>query len=230
MAKCVLVVEDDKLICWALEKEFSSRGLVVDEAACGKDALEKVQRTFYQLAFVDLHLPDCDGVELLGPLREICPETRVVILGCEARLDKKQIAFASGAWQYVEKPFELSDIVGLANRIFGGHAEKRDQERYLCRLPIRVTLVSHAAKDAALDLRNLSATAVEVGDGGMRLRTSYPLRIGQRVRTESLSADDPCARFLHPESPSEVVWCRPGDREFEAGLRYLQGPTPARTS
>jgi DNA-binding response OmpR family regulator len=230
MAKCVLVVEDDALICWALEREFSTRGLIVDNASSGAEALEKVRREAYQLAFVDVHLPDVDGVDLIAPMLEISPRVKIVILGCEGRPDRKKTAFDRGAWQYVEKPFQLAEILGLTNRVFRSHTERREHDRLLCRLPVRLTLVSHVARDAALDLRNLSATAVEVSGGGLRLRTAYTLRVGQRVRTAALSDEDPCARHLRSGELAEVVWLRRGNTESEAGLRYVSEVTPDRTS
>jgi CheY-like chemotaxis protein len=228
--KCVLVVDDDELVCWALEKELSSRGLIVHGVDNGSDAMTRIRSGSYRLAFLDIHLPDGNGLELVDPIREVSPETRIVVVSTEATPENKRLAFARGAWQFLEKPFELDDVIGLANSTFGDYSEKRRHERFLCRLPLRVTLVSHTQEEAALDLRNLGGTTVDIGPGGLRLETAYPLRIGQRVRASLSSTDDPCCKFVPPGVSAEVVWTEPADRGCTAGLRYLADPIPARIS
>jgi CheY-like chemotaxis protein len=64
-SKSVLVVDDDKLICWALEKEFAGLGLSVHVVESGANALAELRGQPYDLVFLDIHLPDMNGLELL---------------------------------------------------------------------------------------------------------------------------------------------------------------------
>ncbi len=177
-AKCVLVVDDDDLICWALEKELSPLGLVVHGVEAGSDALTRIRGSAYRLAFLDIELPDVNGLELLEPIHEASPQTRIVILSAAGSPENKRVAFARGAWQFIEKPFEIPDIVGVVSSTFGDYTEKRRDERYLCRLPLRVGVISNGSERPSL----IGGTTVDVAAGGLRLETGYPLHVGQRVR------------------------------------------------
>jgi CheY-like chemotaxis protein len=182
------------------------------------------------VAFLELQLPDIDGLTLLEAIRDGSPETKIVVLGCDATPDVKRTAFTRGAWQFIDTPFDLRDVVGLVRTLFGAHAEKRRHERFLCRLPLRVSLLAPPAAATPIELDNLSCTTVDIGPGGMRFRTGYPLRIGQRLQARVLRSEDPCATYVPPEAEAEVVWHEATESAFTAGLRWLSGPTPGRIS
>ena len=226
--RSVLLIVDDALIRWALEKELSPYGVEVHGVETGAAALERIHETPYGLAFLDPQLPDADGLALLEPIRERSPDAKVVVLGCDASPEVKRNAFTRGAWQFVDKPFNLRDVMGLVRSRFGEHMPKRRHERYLCRLPLRASLPAPAAGATPAELDNLTCTTVDVGAGGMRLRTGYRLRIGQRLQARVLRPRDPCASYVQPES--ELVWLDATESGFTGGLRWLSGPTPGQTS
>jgi DNA-binding response OmpR family regulator len=226
--RSVLLIVDDALIRWALEKELSPYGVEAHGVETGAAALERIHEIPYGMAFVDPQLPDADGLTLLEPIRERSPDAKIVVLGCDASPEVKQDAFTHGAWQFVDKPFNLRDVMGLVRSRFGAHTPKRKHERYLCRLPLRVSLPAAEAEATPVELDNLTCTTVDVGAGGMRLRTGYRLRVGQRLRARVLRPQDPCASYMRPQA--EVVWLDPTESGFSGGLRWVSGPTPGQTS
>jgi len=226
--RSVLLVVDDALIRWALEKELALYDVEVHGVGTGADALGRTRGTRYGMAFLDVQLPDADGLTLLEPLREHSPEARIVVFGCDASPEVKQTAFTRGAWQFIDKPFDLRDVVGLVRSRFGAYTEKRRHERYVCRLPLRVSLLAPPGAATPVELENLRCTTVNVGPGGMRLRTDYRLRVGQRLRARVLRPGDPCASYMQPEA--EVAWLDASESGCTAGLRWLTEPTPSRTS
>jgi DNA-binding response OmpR family regulator len=230
LPRCVLLVLDNQLICWALEKELSAHGVEVHRIETGAAALDRIRRTRCGVVFLDLQQPDGDGLALLEPIRDGSPETKTVVFGCDAPPDVKRTAFARGAWQFVDKPFDLRDVVGLVRSQFGSHAEKRRHDRYLCHLPLRVSLLASESATTADRLDNLSCTTVDVGPGGMRLRSGYPLRAGRRIQARVLRPEDPCAICVPREAEAEVVWHDATGSESVAGLRWLPGSTPGRIS
>ena len=125
--------------------------------------------------------------------------------------------------------FDLRDVVGLVRSVFGAYTEKRRHRRYLCRVPLRVSLFA-SSPGSRIELDNLTCTAVNVGPGGMRLSTGYRLRIGQRLRARVLRPGEPCAVHVPPGGKAEVVWLGATERGFTGGLRWMSGPTPGRTS
>ena len=214
----LLVVDDDKLVCWALEKEFRSRGLGVHSVGSAADAVVCLGTRNYELLFLDINLPDRDGLQLLEEIRRLAPLLRTIVLSSEASPQNKRRAFAGGALQFIEKPFELSEIVNVVRSALGAFPEKRRQERYRCRLPLRIAVLTPAQDEAELDLRHLSATTIEVGKGGLRLQTSYPLRPGQRLQIGLISRDDPCSDFVPEDAKAQVIWVDPTAEGVTAGL------------
>lgn len=217
----VLVVDDDSLVSWALGKALSTQPLLVDTAATASEGLAFVRERSYDIAFLDIQLPDGDGLDLLPAFRALAPRTRFVMLSCAGSEGNRQRAFEGGAWQFVAKPFELSEVMGLVKSAFGEHPVRRRCERRLCRLPLRVALVgpdSGRPVDGGVEF--VDATALDVGTGGLRLRTDYPLQPGMWVKVSAAEGDCFCANLLRQHVAAEVVWVVPGGDEVTAGLRY----------
>lgn len=224
----VLVIEDDHLVGWALHRALSALPVAVEVVATGQEAIARLESSHFDLAFLDIHLPDANGLELLGRIKTVSPDTRVLVITSDATLANRQRAVAEGAWQFIEKPFALDDITRVVAGLRGSFRERRRHDRFLARLNLSLHLLDPAPEDADMELRYLEATAVDVGAGGLRLRTPYPLRPGQRVAFKATSGEEPLARLLRSGEPALVVWAAEGKEGFAAGLAYEV--TPGRIS
>ena len=218
--KKALIVDDDPLICWGLEKEFAGFGLSTRVVNNGADALTALGSQFYNIVFLDIHLPDVDGMTLLGEIERISPDTTIVMSGDTSETNRES-AFAGGALQFLEKPFDLSEIQGILKSTLGEYPNKRKHPRHICRIPLRISIVEPAPEEAQYDLNNLSGLMAEVGPGGLRLRTEYPLRVGQQIRARAVSENEPFRRFVPPDSRAEVVWVAPAQGGVFAGLKFV---------
>ncbi|MCP4006565.1 MAG: response regulator, partial [bacterium] len=138
--KKVLVVDCDELVCWALEKEFSALRMKVRSVRSGGAALAVARELRWDLAFVEARLPDIEGIELLDRLRTILPDTHFFVFGCDPTPELRRRAFADGAEQVVDKPFDLVDVVNAARSSLGGFPVSRRFTRYLCRVPLRIAV------------------------------------------------------------------------------------------
>ena len=217
----LLVVDDDSLVAWALERAASQLRADVSVAASGSAALDSVRAGRYDLAFVDIHLPDANGLDLLLQIRDLSPKTKIVVLSSDASSSNRECAFARGAWQFIEKPFELSEIAQvLGDCGNGSFEERRADQRMLCRLPLRFDLVERDAERADRLPCSFEATATDVSENGLRILTAFELRPGQILRLHSAHGDDPCAAKLHPGSRAQVVWVAPAHDATSAGLSY----------
>jgi len=219
--KKVLVVDDDHLICWALEKEFAGSGHTTQVVQNGANALTELRRQAYDLVFLDIHLPDGNGMTLLGEIEKIAPDATVVIMSGDASETNREIAFAGGALQFLEKPFDLSEIHSILKSTLGEHANMRKHPRHICRIPLRISVVEPAPEEAQYDLHNLSGMMAEVGSGGLRLRTEYPLRVGQFIRARTSSENEHFRKYIPPETCAEVVWVAPAQDGVVAGLKFV---------
>lgn len=116
--KDVLVVDDDKLICWGLEKLISSRNLRVTTVMNGKDAIFEIYNVPYNSVFLDINLPDISGIDVLYEIKKVAPDTKVVIMTAEDTHENRQQAMAGGAFQLIKKPFNVPDIENVLEGIF----------------------------------------------------------------------------------------------------------------
>lgn len=221
MDRRILVVDDDQLVCWALEKEFVGIGLSTRVVENGADALSELRRQPYDIVFLDIHLPDANGIDLLQEIDKISPEASVIVMSGDASDTNRQRAYNGGAVQFLEKPFDLSEVRGVLMSTSGRYPQKRKHPRRVCRIPLRISIVNPAPEEALYDLQNLSGTMADVGSGGIRLRTAYPLRVGQIVRAHAASGNDPALDLLPRQSTAEVVWVDPAQDSYMAGLKFL---------
>lgn len=118
--KTILVVDDDKLMCWALAKEFSGWNLSPHAVETGADALSELRSRSYDLVLLDVHLPDSDGIELLPEIGRISPDAKIVVMSGDASESNRRRALAGGALQFLEKPFDLSELHFLLKSAAGG--------------------------------------------------------------------------------------------------------------
>lgn len=223
-------MDDDGLVRWALARELTSHRFAVDAVATCADARDRILRTDYRMVFLDIRLPDASGLDLLGEIHRASPRATIVVMSSDGCSGSKHRAFADGASQFIEKPFDLADIRRVVVWTTRDRADRRRRPRLLCRLPLRLSAAVRGPHETDFDLGNIGATAEDVGDDGLRVRTEFPLVEGQRVRVALIRADDPCARRVDDGADAEVVWTTHDRGRTTAGLLYVRDLTPGRTS
>lgn len=222
----VLIVDDDPLICWALERELSALNLAVSHCHVGKDALGRIGAANYALVILDVHLPDANGIDVLEEIKRGSPATRVIVISADASPATVRRALAGGAEQFVEKPFDPSTILGYAQAMFRSYAVQRRHPRHPCRIPLRIAVLAPLPAGTGLDLDDVKGIAENVAPGGVRVATNFPLVAGQVVRVKAGAADgaDPLLHFIPPRATAEVRWTSMAAGGFSAGLVFR---TPA---
>ena len=108
----VLVVDDDSLVRWALRCMLVQHGCVVIEVQdceSGRRAAADASNVF-DVILLDDHLPDGYGLELLTTLKQLAPQSRVLMMSSYLSADDLSEAVARGAWAFVPKPFDLEDV------------------------------------------------------------------------------------------------------------------------
>lgn len=219
----VLVVEDDALVSWALEKAAAALHVPVHVAATGSEALESVRNHRIGLAFVDVRLPDADGVELLSDIRALAPGVRVVVMTSDATTTNRERALRNGAWHFLEKPFELAEVSEVIRTFYSAAPEHRGAPRHLCALPLRLELPGGADGTERIWFEGL---AVESSVGGLRIETAYPVTPGQRLRVHLVPANERTEAERMRDTEARVVWTRRSPTGVTAGLAYLEPDAP----
>jgi DNA-binding NtrC family response regulator len=221
MERRILVVDDDQLIGWALVKEFSAMNFSAHIAESGAGALEALRRHRTDYLFLDVNLPDANGIELLPEIHRISPATKIIVMSADAGEFARQRAFAGGAVQFLEKPFDISEVHGILRSIGDGYPQRRVTPRHLCRIPLHISILSQSPDEIRYDLRNLSGQAADYGFGGLRLHTEYPLQVGQSIRARASLENEHFRRYVPPESTAKVVWVAPARDGVVAGLKFV---------
>ena len=108
----ILIVDDDESIRKILSTILEEEGYVVDTAENGKEAIEKSTAKFYNLALIDVRLPDIEGVTLLAKLKETVPRMRKIIITGFPSIQNAIEAVNNKADGYMLKPFEICKILG----------------------------------------------------------------------------------------------------------------------
>ena len=107
----ILVIDDDENIRKVLETILEDEGYIVETAETAKKGIEKSEKEFYNLALIDVRLPDMEGIELLSKLRNTKPKMRKIIVTGYPTLQNAVSAVNKGADAYVMKPFEVEKIL-----------------------------------------------------------------------------------------------------------------------
>lgn len=117
MAKKVLVVDDTKNIRTLLTTCLMLEGYEVDTAIDGDEALQKFQSFKYDLAFVDVRMPQTSGTELLKVIREKNINTPVIIMTAFATVKNAIECTKLGALSYIQKPFTANKVRALLTEL-----------------------------------------------------------------------------------------------------------------
>jgi DNA-binding NtrC family response regulator len=107
----ILVIDDDENIRKVLETILEDEGYIVETAETAKKGIEESEKAFYNLALIDVRLPDMEGIELLSKLRSTKPKMRKIIITGYPTLQNAAAAVNKGADAYVMKPFEVDKIL-----------------------------------------------------------------------------------------------------------------------
>ncbi len=113
----LMIVDDEQIVREALLIWFDKYGHEVDTAASGPEALEKLEQKPYQLLFVDIKMPGMDGLELLERVKDLYPDTMVVIITAYGSIESAVKAMRAGASDYLLKPFKPDQLSLVMERV-----------------------------------------------------------------------------------------------------------------
>src|SRR5512139_3806370 len=112
----ILIVDDDVTIRSTMEAILEDEGYSVDSAANGKEAIKKTQEQIYNLALLDIRLPDMEGVELLKLLKDGVPRTRKIMVTGYPSMQNAISALNKNADAYLRKPVEVETLLATVKQ------------------------------------------------------------------------------------------------------------------
>ena len=112
----ILVVDDDLAMREMLASLFEARGMEVLQAASADAAVEIATQLDLDAVLSDIKMPGRSGIELVGQLRQLRPETPVILMTAFGSIDSAVEAMRAGAYDYVTKPFEPDAVAFVIER------------------------------------------------------------------------------------------------------------------
>ena len=115
--KRVLVVDDESFLLDGLGKALQTDSTDVTTVETGNSALQEIAASTYKLCFLDLFLPDVNGVDVLKKIKAISPKTKVIVMTAGVVTRSMQENIEKDAYMFITKPFDLLQVKMLARRI-----------------------------------------------------------------------------------------------------------------
>lgn len=116
MSYSVLVVDDETLTLRTIGRALDAEGFEVLLASSGEEALKVVAEQGPDLVLLDVVLPQMNGIEALGQIRQVSPNTTVLMMSAYHTVERAVEAMKLGAYDYLTKPFHLEDLVSTIRR------------------------------------------------------------------------------------------------------------------
>lgn len=114
----VLLVDDERAYLAYLKPRLEKRGLVTFDAKDGLDALQLLDEHPIDVVVLDVRMPGIDGLEVLRKIRQKHPLVEVIMLSGFATVESAIDGMKLGAFDYVTKPCDISDLVEKVNAAF----------------------------------------------------------------------------------------------------------------
>lgn len=112
----ILVVEDKDSMRGMLSQTLEAEGFDVDIATDGKQGAEKALQKEYDVVLTDLKLPEIDGLEMLSRIKDVNPETAVIMMTAYGTIETAVEAMKNGAFDFITKPFDPDQLTVLIKR------------------------------------------------------------------------------------------------------------------
>lgn len=112
----VLIIDDDNIIAWTLQEKLTKEGFEVKTVENGETALNIIREDMPDMAFVDVFLPDIGGIQILKEIVGMNAEIPVIMITGSGSVDTAVAAMKLGAYDYISKPFNLSEVAIIAKK------------------------------------------------------------------------------------------------------------------
>ena len=111
--KSILIIDDDKSILNIFTRILEKQGYTTDTAETGQEALEKIETRSYDLALIDIKLPDTNGTDLLARINQTRPNmVKIAITGFPSLEDASKV-LDRGAAAYLVKPVKSEELISI---------------------------------------------------------------------------------------------------------------------
>jgi DNA-binding NtrC family response regulator len=111
------IVDDEEIVCKRLSQTLAREGFEVEAFMMARSFLERMVQQPFDIVFLDMRLPDLDGLEVLSRIKSLRQETEVIIVTGHGTVETAIDAIRNGAYHYITKPVNLNEIRLLAKQV-----------------------------------------------------------------------------------------------------------------
>lgn len=113
----ILIVDDEEDLCWVLSNILRHEGYNVTCVQNAQEAITRINKGRFNIAFIDIALPDMSGMEVYNVIKKISPTTvAVMTTGYLSEEDMVQKAIKDGSLYFLYKPFEIEEILDVIKK------------------------------------------------------------------------------------------------------------------
>lgn len=116
MPRSLLIIDDEEAVCWSLKRAFERTGFRVHTAASAEQGFDLARKHPPDAIILDVRLPGLDGLSALAKLRDLSDDAPVIVITAHGNLSTAVKAVEGGAFDYIPKPFDLSQAVDAVER------------------------------------------------------------------------------------------------------------------
>lgn len=120
----ILILDDEPIVTKRLKPSLEKKGYYVETFTRSIDAITRFKQRPFDIVITDLKMEGIDGMEFLTEVKEMRPETEVIVITGFATMDTAKESFQKGVLDFLAKPFRLSEIHEAVAK-----AEKKIQEK-----------------------------------------------------------------------------------------------------
>ena len=120
----ILIVDDEPNILKTMQICLRDMGLQISGYTDPRKALSALQEIYFDLAFIDLKMSPVNGMEVLETIKQVSPQTTVVIITAHGSIDSAVEAIKKGAYDYLQKPFDFAELQLLTQKVLQYHQLK----------------------------------------------------------------------------------------------------------
>ncbi|NQS99550.1 MAG: response regulator, partial [Candidatus Omnitrophica bacterium] len=148
----ILVIDDEESICNLLKDSLSEKGYQVVATQKAIEGLEQAKTSHFDLVFVDLRMPEMDGVEIIRQLKQFDREAVIVVITGYPSFETAQETLRLAAYDYITKPFNLDQILFTVRRAVEFRHLKMANKELMKRLEQENVILENKVDERTKDL------------------------------------------------------------------------------
>ena len=187
--KEILVVDNNKDMCWLVSNLLKAEGYSVDAAGGGMEALEKIRQSAPEVVLLDLRMPKMDGWETLENIKKFGEPISVIIMTAYGDVKSAVRAMKMGAYDFLTKPFNNDEVILTVKRAVDNISLRKEMQ------------VLKKKLEGAQLLENIMGTSPESKKIIHKLDQVAPTNMSVIIQGETGTGKELIARTIHKRSP-----------------------------